>query len=72
MTLQQRIDRHDKEIAEIRALQVKSEQNLARLEKSMIKLVNQQAETKRSLMELSRTINRFIASLQTGNGHHKR
>jgi len=72
MTLKQRIDQHDKEIAEIRALQVKSEQNLTRLEKNMIALVNQQAQTKRSLMELSRTINRFIQSLQTGNGHHKR
>jgi len=64
MTLQQRIDQHDKEIAEIRALQVKSEQNLARLERNMIKLVNQQAE-------FTRTVERFIASLQTGNGHHK-
>ena len=65
MTLQQRIDRHDREMAEIRAAQLKSEQNLTRLEKNMIKLVNQQAE-------FTRTVERFIASLQAGNGHHKR
>lgn len=72
MTIKQRIDQHDKQIAEIRALQVQSEQNLTRLEKNMIALVNQQGQTKRALTELSRTVQRFIESLQTGNGHHKR
>jgi len=62
--------KHDREIAEIRALQRVSEENITRLEASMIDLVNQQAETKRSISALSRTVDRFIKSIQAGNGHH--
>ena len=65
MTLKQRIDQHDKEIAEIRALQKESQLNIIRIEKSMIKLVNEQAEFKR-------TVDRFIRSLGGENGHRKR
>ena len=65
MTLKQRVDEHDREMAEIRALQLESQKNLTRLEKSMIGLVNQQAE-------LTRTVDRFIESLRAGNGHRKR
>lgn len=71
MTLTQRIDQHDKEIAEIRALQRESQINLIRLEKSMMDLVNQQAETKRTVEKLGRTVDRFIQSLRGGNGRAK-
>lgn len=64
MTLRQHIDLHDKEITEIRAVQLKSEQNLTRLEQAMIALVNQQAE-------LARTVERFIHSLRAANGRQK-
>jgi hypothetical protein len=56
MTPKQRIDQHQKEIAEIRALQKTSESNIIRLEQSMIDLVNQQGQTKRSIETLSRTV----------------
>ena len=58
MTVKQRIDQHDREIAEIRALQIV-------FEKNMIKLVNEQGETKRSIASLSRTVDRFIKSIQS-------
>lgn len=72
MTLQQRIDQHDKEIAEIRAAQLRTAQNLERLEKSMMKLVNQQGETKRVVAQLGHTVERFIQGLRGANGHKKR
>lgn len=73
MTPKQRMDQHDKEIAAIRAAQVTFEKNMARLEKSMTDLVNQQGETNRTVAELSRTVDRFIRSLEGrgGNGHGK-
>ena len=72
MTLAQRIDRHDKEIAEIRASELRTAHNLERLEKSMMDLVNQQGETKRVVEQLGRTVDRFIQGLGGGNGHRKR
>jgi hypothetical protein len=68
MTSKQTIDQHTREIAEIRALQKTTEKNLIRLEKSMMDLVNQQGETKRSIDRLSRTVERFIRA--SGNGRH--
>jgi hypothetical protein len=65
MTWKQRIDQHDREIADIRRLQRTSETNLVRLETSMIDLVNQQGETKRSIDRLSRTVDRFIKSMES-------
>lgn len=71
MTPKERIGQHDKEIAEIRGLQLQSEQHLTRLEQSMIALVNQQAEMARAQAELAKTVERFIRSLPGGNGHRK-
>jgi len=72
MTLQQRIDRHDKEIAELRASELRTAHNLERLEKAMMDLVNQQGETKRVVERLAQTVDRFIQGLRGANGHKKR
>ena len=38
----------------------------------MMDLVNQQAETKRVVEQLGRTVDRFIQGLRGANGHKKR
>ncbi len=71
-TLKQRIEQHDKEIAEIRALQLEFRKDLKILDKAMIDLVNQQAETRRSVKRVSDSVDRFIRSLEGKNGYKKR
>jgi hypothetical protein len=71
-TLKERVDKHDREIAAIRKLihvgmkmQVKNDQEIR-------KLVESQKEAARQLKETDRRLDRFIRSLERGNGNgHK-
>jgi hypothetical protein len=64
MTLKQAVAKHEVEISELKVLHQK-------LEKAMIELTNKQGETNRMVTQLGRTVDRFIRSLEGGNGHRR-
>lgn len=66
MTLKQRVDRHDREIAAIRKLVLTGMKMLNRLDDRLEKLTTSQQETDRMLKDLIRALR------GGGNGHAKR
>jgi septal ring factor EnvC (AmiA/AmiB activator) len=71
-TLKERVDRHDREIAAIRKLIHAGMKMLVQIEDKVRDLAQSQKETDRQLRETQRTVDRFIRSLDRGNGNgHK-
>ena len=71
-TFKERLDRHDREIAAIRKLLQAGMKMLVRNEEEIRQLAAAQKETDRQLKETDRRLNRFIRSLERGNGNgHK-
>jgi hypothetical protein len=71
-TFKERIDRHDREIAAIRKLLQTGMKMLVRNEEEIRQLRAAQKETARQQKETDRQLNRFIRSLERGNGNgHK-
>jgi septal ring factor EnvC (AmiA/AmiB activator) len=67
-TLKERVDRHDREIAAIRKLIHAGMKMLVQIEDKVRDLAQSQKETDRQLRETQRTVDRFIRSLDRGNG----
>ncbi len=71
-TFKERVDRHDREIAAIRKLVHTGMKMLVRIEEDHRKLQAEQRETARLQRETDRRLDRFIRSLERGNGNgHK-
>jgi len=72
MTLKQRIDQHDREIAAIRKLVLTGMKMLVQLEASQKKTDGQLKILQASQQKTEQTLERFIRSLtHAGNGHSK-
>jgi septal ring factor EnvC (AmiA/AmiB activator) len=73
MTLKQRVDQHDREIAAIRKLILAGMKMLNRTNERLDRLVTAQRETDRQLKSLRADVQALVSTLRRGtNGHTKR
>ena len=69
VTLKERVDRHDREIAAIRKLLQIGMRMQVKNEEAIRKLAQAQRETDRLLKETDRQLNKLIRSLEAGSGN---
>jgi len=73
MTLKQRVDQHDREIAAIRKLMLTGMKMLNRNQEQIHQLVAEGKRTDQRLRQLEESVKQFVDSMRRGgNGHTKR